>query len=402
MWDGIPGTDREMAIAMTRYARVLWVDPQISVVTRARMGGQAAGGITPSLSEVADRITRLTPVALPGLTRPGVRATTAPLLRAQVRWALRRLGVRPSAVVAGYLEDVLGRWDGAANVLYCTDDYVAGASLMGLSARRLRAQERRALARADTVAVVSPTLAEHWSSLGAQPVLIPNGCHPTAGPATSRPGVAPDLPRPVVGLVGQLSERIDLDILTALADAGFSLLMVGPHDPRWEPQRVAALTARPNVSYAGRVPQEAVPSYLAAADIGITPYTASPFNRASFPLKTLEYLGAGLPVVSTDLPGARWLLDDLARSDPAEQQMTGQIMTLAGTPADVVAAVRRMAGEPGGKPGGEPAGEQRADRCRAFAARHSWARRAGTLAGVIGFTPSGEDHEASIAAAGGR
>ena len=145
------------------------------------------------------------------------------------------------------------------------------------------------------------------------------------------------------------------------------------------PQRFAALTARPNVSYAGRVPQEAVPSYLAAADIGITPYTASPFNRASFPLKTLEYLGAGLPVVSTDLPGARWLLDDLARSDPAEQQMTGQIMTLAGTPADVVAAVRRMAGEPGGKPGGEPAGEpageQRADRCRAFAARHSWARR---------------------------
>jgi teichuronic acid biosynthesis glycosyltransferase TuaH len=398
MWDGIPGTDREMALAMTRYARVLWVDPQISVVTRARMGGPLAGGIAPSLSEVADRITRLTPVALPGLTRPGIRATTAPLLRAQVRWALRRLGVRPSAVVAGYLEDVLGRWDGAANVLYCTDDYVAGAELMGLSARRLRAQERRALARADTVAVVSPTLAEHWSSLGAQPVLIPNGCHPAARPAASGPGLAPQLPGPVVALVGQLSERIDLDILTALADAGFSLLMVGPHDPRWEPSRFAALTARPNVSYAGRVPQDAVPSYLAAADIGITPYTASTFNRASFPLKTLEYLGAGLPVVSTDLPGARWLLDDLARADSAEPQMTSQIMTLAGTAAEVVAAVRRMAGEPGR----EPDREQRAGRCRAFAARHSWARRAETLAGVIGFTPSGEDHEAPIAAAGGR
>jgi glycosyltransferase involved in cell wall biosynthesis len=401
MWDGIPGTDREMAIAMTRYAPVLWVDPQISVVTRARLGGQVTGGIAPSLSQVADRITRLTPVALPGLTRPGIRATTAPLLRAQVRWALRRLGVRPSAVVAGYLEDVLGRWDGAVNVLYCTDDYVAGASLMGLSARRLHAQERRALAQADTVAVVSPTLAEHWSSLGAEPVLIPNGCHPAASPATGATGVAPQLSRPVVALVGQLSERIDLDILTALADAGFSLLMVGPHDPRWEPQRFAALTARPNVSYAGRVPQEAVPSYLAAADVGITPYTASAFNRASFPLKTLEYLGAGLPVVSTDLPGARWLLDDLARTDPAADQ----IMTLAAAPAEVVAEVRRMAGEPGREPDREqrePDREQRADRCRAFAARHSWARRAATLAGVIGFTPSGEDHEAPIAAAGGR
>jgi teichuronic acid biosynthesis glycosyltransferase TuaH len=144
-----------------------------------------------------------------------------------------------------------------------------------------------------------------------------------------------------------------------------------------------------------------VPSYLAAADVGITPYTASAFNRASFPLKTLEYLGAGLPVVSTDLPGARWLLDDLARTDPAADQ----IMTLAAAPAEVVAEVRRMAGEPGREPDREqrePDREQRADRCRAFAARHSWARRAATLAGVIGFTPSGEDHEAPIAAAGGR
>ncbi|MGH3122904.1 MAG: hypothetical protein ACRDND_18035, partial [Streptosporangiaceae bacterium] len=175
-WDGIPGSDRRLAMAMTRHAQVLWVDPQLSMVTPARLRGQVSGGLTPSLSEPAPGITRLATVALPGLTRPGVRATTAPLLRAQIGWALRRLGVRPSAVVSGYLEDVLGRWDPAVNVLYCTDDHVAGAGLMGLSAERLRAQERRALARADVVAVVSPTLADHWSALGADPVLIPNGC----------------------------------------------------------------------------------------------------------------------------------------------------------------------------------------------------------------------------------
>ena len=39
----------------------------------------------------------------------------------------------------------------------------------------------------------------------------------------------------------------------------------------------------------------------------MTPYAESPFNRASFPLKTLEYLAAGLGVVSTDMPSARWL-----------------------------------------------------------------------------------------------
>ena len=42
------------------------------------------------------------------------------------------------------------------------------------------------------------------------------------------PRAARDLPPPVVGLVGQLSERIDLDILDGLVDAGFALLIVGP------------------------------------------------------------------------------------------------------------------------------------------------------------------------------
>ncbi|MGO9221533.1 MAG: glycosyltransferase [Streptosporangiaceae bacterium] len=385
-WDGIPGTDRQMAAAMTRYAPVLWVDPPLSVITPARLSGRVTGGIVPSLSEPAPGITRLTTVALPGLTRPGVRTTTAPLLRAQISWALRRLRVRPSAVVSGYLEDVLGRWGSAVNVLYITDDHVAGAGLMGLSAGRLRGQERLALARADVVAVVSPTLAEHWSALGADPVLIPNGCS-DAGPWPDQQAASTGLPRPVLGLVGQLSERIDLDILTALSDAGFSLLLVGPRDPRWETERFAELAGRPGVRYTGRVPAAGVPAYLAAIDVGITPYTASDFNRASFPLKTLEYLAAGRPVVSTDLPGARWLLEDLARAGLA---VTGQppadIMTLASTPAGFATAVRRMV--PGPHAGQEQA---RRERCRAFAIRHSWSRRADALAAAIGFAQAGAD-----------
>ena len=384
-WDGIPGSDRAMATEMTRYGRVLWVDPPVSAVTPARLRGDIGGGILPSLSAAGHGITRLTPVALPGLSRPGVRATTAPLLRAQIGWALRRLRIRPAAVVAGYLEDVLGRWDGAVNVLYVTDDHVAGAGLMGLSAGRLRAQERHAAARADVVAVVSPRLAEHWSGLGADPVLIPNGCYPGAGAAVPAPSVT-GLPRPVAGLVGQLTERIDMGLLEAVAGAGFSLLLVGPYDPRWEPERFAALTALPNVHHTGRVPAREVPSYLAAMDVGLTPYAGTPFNQASFPLKTLEYFGAGLPVASTDLPGSRWLAEDLARSDPAA---ASQLMALASGKTEFAAAVRRLAGEPGAPDAAEPRpgpGDDtaRAASARAFAGRHSWPRRADALAAAMG------------------
>jgi teichuronic acid biosynthesis glycosyltransferase TuaH len=402
-WDAIRGTDRQMASALASRAGILWVDPPISPLTPAPRRFGRARNFRPVLSKLDDRVTRLTPVAFPGLTRPVVRLTTAALVRAQVRWALRRTGIRPFAVVASHIEDVLGGWgEGVVDVLYGTDDYVAGAALMGLSARRLPMLERRALARADVVVAVSPALAGRWTALGAAPLLIPNGCHPTYGRADTLSSAVRDLPAPVVGLVGQLSERIDADILEAIVDAGFSLLLVGPLDRRWEPKRFAALIARPRVHYAGPVPAQAVPSYLAAIDIGVTPYRDTPFNRASFPLKTLEYLGAGRPAVSADLPAARWLSEDLAGSDQAAA--AEQILALAGGPAAFVAALRRIAGTPSKPAAAEhepPAAGPApviADRCRAFAERHSWARRADAFAVAIGLPLAAGEHTAPFLA----
>jgi teichuronic acid biosynthesis glycosyltransferase TuaH len=395
-WDGIRGTDWHMARAMTRHARILWVDPPISPITPATRRAGVPRTFKPVISPVDERVTRVTPVALPGMSRPVMRVTTAPLVHAQVRWAVRRLGIMPFAVVASHLDTALGRWgDIVVNVLYGTDDYVAGARLAGLSADRLRNLEQRSLAGADVVIAVSPQLADKWAALGAEPVVIPNGCHLARGSLDGLPSAVRDLPSPVVGLVGQLSERIDLDILNGIVDAGYSLLVVGPADQRWEPQRFPALIARPRVHYAGCVPMEAVPSYLAATDIGITPYAHSPFNRASFPLKTLEYLGAGRSVVSTDLPAARLLRDDLARSSQAA--FGDQILALAASPADFVAAVRRMVGDPGRPAAAEsrhvPANRSLdiADHCRAFAERHSWSSRADSFAAVIGLSSSSRD-----------
>jgi teichuronic acid biosynthesis glycosyltransferase TuaH len=384
------GIDRRMVKEMDRYARILWVDPPVSPATPARRRFGATRTLRPILSPVSKRLMRLTPAALPGMTRAGVRTSTAPLVRAQVRWALQRTGTRPVAVVSTSLIDVLGRWgSGVVNALHGTDDYVAGAELMGLSASRLRAQERQALSRADVVTALSPLLAERWSALRGRPVpLIPNGCTPVRASASSVTPAIKILPRPLVGLVGRLNARIDLDIVEAIADAGFSLLIVGPHNPQWEPQRFSALTARSSVHYVGRVSEDEVPPYIAATDIGITPYVDSPFNRASFPLKTLDYLSAGRPAVSTALPTARWLHDDLLCAN--QGTAPDRILALANDREAFINALRRIAGDPGkadagssGAAGMEP---PQAEPCRAFAARHSWSRRADTLAAAIGLT----------------
>jgi len=397
-WDAIRGTDRHMVTALSRLFNILWVDPPVSPVASTRGNDVTHRPFRPRLSAASDRVMRLTPVALPGLTRWGVRATTAPLVRVQVRWAIRRTGIRPLAVVATRLDDVLGRWgNDVLDVLYGTDDYVAGAELMKLPVRWLQVQEKRALTRADVVIAISDQLADRWVGLGAAPLIIPNGCCDAPEHGGVLPPEALRLPRPLVGLVGQLSDRIDLDIVEAIVEAGFSLLVVGPKDPRWEPERFANLISRPGVYFTGRVPAEEVPSYLATIDVGITPYRDSPFNRASFPLKTLEYLSAGRPVVSTGLRSARWLKADLVTRQLETDDE--QILALADDAASFVDAVRSLTGgtrEPGAAKyhlGTGRVMQGRADSCRRFANVHSWSRRADAFASAIGLPGSQSDPE---------
>ena len=171
-----------------------------------------------------------------------------------------------------------------------------------------------------------------------------------------------DLPAPVVGVVGHLSERIDIALLEAVVAAGMSLLLVGPERPALGAGAVPGSDRSPRVRWVGQQPFEALPGYLRHIDVGATPYQDSPFNRASFPLKTLEYLAAGRPVVSTDLPATRWLGTDL--------------VTVANGPEEFVAAVKRAAAE-------AHHSDLVAAR-RTFAAGHSWRSRAGQVAEVLG------------------
>lgn len=380
-WDGIRGTDRHLATALSGLVPLLWVDPPVSAISQP-LEGQVRRSWRPRLSRVNDTITRLTPVALPGFTRPGVRTSTAALVRWQVRRAIRQLGLRPSAVVATHLDDVLGYWGSdTVNVLLGTDDYVAGAELLGISAGRLIRHERRALARSDIVAAVSQPLAERWRGLGADAVVIPNGCWlAPENPTKGRPVIG-DLPAPVAGLVGQLSERIDIAVLEAVAKSGISLLIVGPKSDGWEAERFARLIRRPRVRYVGPVSSTEVPAYLAMMDIGLTPYQVNAFNHASFPLKTLEYLGAGLPVVSADLPAARWLRDHLGvtGADPSD------LLVLADRAEEYVSAIRHLAKVR--DHAAQATGSSMTDHarlCRAVAAQHSWPSRASALATAIG------------------
>ena len=113
------------------------------------------------------------------------------------------------------------------------------------------------------------------------------------------PGDQSAIARPRFGFFGVIDERMDLDLLAALADArpGWSVVMVGPVakiDP-------ATLPRRANLHYLGRRTYGELPEYLRGWDVALMPFALNDATRFISPTKTPEYLAGGRPVVSTPI-----------------------------------------------------------------------------------------------------
>jgi UDP-galactopyranose mutase len=106
--------------------------------------------------------------------------------------------------------------------------------------------------------------------------------------------------RPVAGYVGVIDERLDLDLLARLAEElpDWTIRMVGPVakiDP-------GQLPLAENLEYPGLTAYAELPAVMAGFDVALMPFALNEATRSISPTKTLEYLAAGLPVVSTRVP----------------------------------------------------------------------------------------------------
>ena len=108
-----------------------------------------------------------------------------------------------------------------------------------------------------------------------------------------------NIPGPIIGYVGALlTLRLDLPLLFGLAQRrpAWSFVLLG-----WEDEGFAqsALHQLPNVYFLGRRHSSEVPSYIQTFNICINPQLVNQVTRSNFPLKILEYLALGKPVVAT-------------------------------------------------------------------------------------------------------
>ncbi len=102
---------------------------------------------------------------------------------------------------------------------------------------------------------------------------------------------------PVVGFYGVVDERLDLALIDqiSLKRPEVSFVIIGPVvkiDP-------SSLPVRKNIHYLGKKEYAELPSYLKAFDIAMMPFALNDATRFISPTKTLEYMAANKPIIST-------------------------------------------------------------------------------------------------------
>ena len=178
-------------------------------------------------------------------------------------------------------------------VLYdCSDDY---EQFPGVP-RDLVRTERELLLRADLVSCTSRHLLKKARRVRPDAFL--------SGPAVDYERFAALQDQPPAGEVNTVcffgdatGERIEFEVLRAIAGAGFRLRIVGGLDGGEK-----ELVKMPGVDYRGEVSHAELPAALAGVDAFVLPYRVNALTRAISPAKTYECLAAGRPVVAASLP----------------------------------------------------------------------------------------------------
>jgi UDP-galactopyranose mutase len=248
----------------------------------------------------------------------------------------------------------------AAAVVYDSMDYLA--AFRGASPRLLELEDEL-LARADLVfaggARLHGRMAGRHRSTHCFPSSIDLRHFGQAREGMPEPADLAPIGRPRIGFAGVIDERIDLELIDAVATArpDLEIVLIGPTAKIDE----ADVPAHANIHRLGLKPYAELPAYLGGWDVGWMPFARNEATRYISPTKTPEYLAAGLPVVSTSI------------HDVVEPYGSLGFVTIADTPDATIDAVdAALAGT-------------RSDQARvdAFLASGSWDRTWASMAELI-------------------
>jgi glycosyltransferase involved in cell wall biosynthesis len=372
-WDGLWRNRQQLMAVFARQNRVLYVEgrrhlrPTVASLHRGELGLSDLRG--PSLRQVLDNLFVFRyPVWAPVSGRFPLRELTGMVRRLSIQEALRKLGMSQPIVWFSLpsMVSLVHEVPSARLLLYhVVDEYTTYRRQTPARHGRIEAREREMMALVDAVIVVSKKLYEAKRPMHPNTYLIPNGVNYQAYTAALGephiPGSLQVIQPPRLGYSGLIGDKLDLAMIKELAqeNPAWSLVFLGEVRVVEQAETWQTLLAMPNVHYLGLVGVSQVPHYLKGFQVGLMPYVQNRHAEHISPLKLYDYLAAGLPVASLDIPAAR-------EFEP--------YIHLADSPRDFARAVRASLAD--------TAPERRQARIR-IAAQHTWEARVEQLSSLI-------------------
>ncbi len=210
--------------------------------------------------------------------------------------------------------------DAACTVYHCSDNFSAHFS--GEFRDKFGRREQEMIRRVDLAVSVSEQTQEYCISFNPESHMINHGVDPSRlNTSAAQPEDIAHIPHPRIGFVGRIDRVKDFALLKSVVSQrpDYSFVMVGPVDDDVVSE-VRVLEESENCFILGRREWADVPAYLNAMDICIMPYAGNDWTKAiSCPLKLVEYLAAGKPVVAQGIRLDARLAEGVAVTDtPAD------------------------------------------------------------------------------------
>jgi glycosyltransferase involved in cell wall biosynthesis len=319
-WAGLWRNRHQLMTRLARRNMVVYVEPRVylrEALRRVRRGQTHLSELAASnLQHYCDGLwIYRDPVYAPYAGRLSGGPVTKQVRCAALRRALKQIGACSPILwlLRPFHADQIGVYGEKLVVYHVTDEYSGHPTVTDKEA--FRVEEEALLRRADLVIVTSPALLASKGQHNANTHLVRNAVDfdgfraaltGSSGRSLTEPRLA-SIPRPRIGYVGALNEKIDFALLAEIARArpGWQLVLVGGLDLVTGTGAADSLHWLPNVHWLGRLPVEQVPAAIAAMDACLLPYMRNPWTANIDSLKLYEYLACGRPVVATDVPAAR-------------------------------------------------------------------------------------------------
>jgi glycosyltransferase involved in cell wall biosynthesis len=322
-WGRHPGPIQHITELFARRNRVLWVSgipirgprPRLRDLQRIVEKGRKMFATYTDTHTRPIPVTEIHPFFVPFYDLASVRRYNDRMLKSAVVKKVEELSFHDyilfptNPMTAG----VVGRLGESSSHYLCIDDYGANEGAF----RCLGRLEGEMLQKVDSSWSMSDVLFKTRIPKSGENHFFPEGVdleHFKSGKPL--PEALAEIKRPIVGYAGLLASWVDFRLIVQCAkaypDVSFVILGAAKVD-------ISMLTKEPNIHCLGHVPYELLPHYLEAFDVGLIPRRINRLTVAMNPLKLLEYMAMGMPVVSTNLPEVKKLGELVYVAEESEQ-----------------------------------------------------------------------------------